>query len=130
LTGLEMELLGLKWEHFWLNIKSSLTNQPEWMKTAGRALGFDMGEVRDFEKLHEIKSKTKPLLGISPYKTNGILPKTLKDQNFDMTNIQGIIQNAETARENKKNQAVVYVTVNNQDGSSTQTKHLRNIMNF
>ena len=36
----------------------------------------------------------------------------------------------EIARENKKNQAVVYVTVNNQDGSSTQTKHLRNIMNF
>lgn len=130
LTGMEMEILGLKWEHFWLNIKSSLTNQPEWMKTAGRALGFDMGEAIDYEKLHEIKSKTKRLQGISPYKTNGVLPKTLKDNIFDMTNIQGIIQNAETARENKKNQAVVYVTVNNQDGSSTQTQHLRNIMNF
>lgn len=130
LTGMEMEILGLKWEHFWLNIKSSLTNQPEWMKSAGRALGFDMGDVRDFEEIHSIRSQIKPLQGISPYKTNGILPKTLKDQSFDMTNIQGIIQNAETARENKKNQAVVYVTVNNQDGSSTQTKHLRNIMNF
>ena len=130
LTGLEMEILGLKWEHFWLNIKSSLTNQPEWMKSAGRALGFDMGDVRDFEEIHEIKSKTKRLQGISPYKTNGVLPKTLKDNVFDMTNIQGIIQNAETARENKKNQAVIYVTVNNQDGSSTQTQHLRNIMNF
>ena len=130
LTGMEMEILGLKWEHFWLNIKSSLTNQPEWMKSAGRALGFDMGDVRDFVEIHSIRSQIKPLQSISPYKTNGILPKTLQDKSFDMTNIQGIIQNAKTSRENKKNQAVVYVTVNNQDGSSTQTKHLRNIMNF
>lgn len=125
LTGLEMELLGLKWQHFWMNIGDSFRNMPHGVRKLGAALGFDV-DVRDLEELHAIQDKTVRLDGISPYRPpNGgvINKKTLADINMSMSNPQEVFKRG---REAKARRDELNINLRHPDGS---VERLGNVMN-